>query len=71
MIGTIPKVERDQMYSIREAADALQLHRNTLRRYTDDIRIFSCSINKVSGRKVYTGAQILNGWKKFYGKATL
>jgi len=70
MISTTPQVEKNRMYTICEAADVLQLHRNTLRRYTDESHIFSCDINQV-GRRVYTGLQIINGWRKFYGKAIL
>ena len=48
-------------YPIGKAAELLGIHRNTLRRYTDEMRI-RC-IRRPSGKTYYTGKELRRLWR--------
>lgn len=49
-------------YSIKQASALLDIHRNTLRRYTDSGEI-RCGFRK-NGRKFYLGREIIRFWRE-------
>lgn len=57
-----PKVAPTGRYSIPETCEALGIHRNTLRRYTEEGRI-KCGFRRTTGKKFYPGTEILKFWK--------
>lgn len=57
-----PKVDPEGRYSIGAAAALIGVSRNTLRRWVDN-RTARCSVSKYSGRKVFTGRQVLEAWR--------
>lgn len=65
MINTRPKVEPDQRYNQREAAEALQVDRHTIRRY-EESGCIRFSIRKAGRSKFTTGQQILKCWEATY-----
>lgn len=63
MISAIePKVHPNGLYSQKEAAKLLGLHRNTILRWENEGKIRP-SINKTSMRKHYTGREIVRCWR--------
>ncbi len=50
------------MYTIAETCELLDIHRDTLRKYTfaGSIR---CGFRRCNGRKFYLGSEILRFWK--------
>lgn len=62
MTSTEPKVEPTGRYSITETCVALGIHRNTLRRYTDNHAI-PCHLRKTTGAKFYFGKDIQKFWR--------
>lgn len=63
MITTIePKVEAAGRYSVAQASEALGIHRNTLRNYTEQ-GLIKCGFRKQTARKFYLGSEILKFWR--------
>lgn len=57
-----PKVALTGRYSIRQTCEHLGIHRNTLRKYTEEGHI-KCSFRRESFQKVYVGQEIIRFWK--------
>lgn len=57
-----PQVAIAGRYSVKETCEHLGIHRNTLRKYTDEGDI-KCIFRRPSGRKAYLGQEILRFWK--------
>lgn len=57
-----PIVSDAARYSQREAADLLGIHRNTLRRYTEQ-NLIRVGFRKTNGRPYYTGRAIRQLWR--------
>jgi len=57
-----PQVADTSRYSQREAASILGIHRNTLRRYTEQ-RLIRVGFHKTNGRPYYTGRSIRQLWR--------
>lgn len=62
MISIEPNITATGRYTIGEAADALGVHRNTLRRYALAGAI-KFGIRRTNNRMFFTGAEILRFWK--------
>lgn len=63
MITSIePNVNESGRYSVTQASQALGIHRNTLRGYTD-AGLIKCGFRRESGRKFYEGREIIRFWK--------
>ena len=56
-----PQVNLTGRYTVTQTCKHLGIHRNTLRRYTDE-GFIKCSFRKESARKVYLGKEILRFW---------
>lgn len=62
MTGVEPVLQPMRRYSINEAAEALGIHRNTLRRYAREGGLRS--VPKKHGKGcVYLGKDIMNFWR--------
>lgn len=57
-----PQVSLTGRYSVKQTCEALGIHRNTLRRYTDEGYI-KCGFRRETARKFYPGQEILRFWK--------
>ena len=53
-----PKVAPTGRYTVKQTCECLGIHRNTLRRYTDEGRSF----RRENARKIYLGKEILRFW---------
>ncbi len=53
-----PQVAPTGRYSVGETCKHLGIHRNTLRKYTDEGHI-KCGFREETARKIYTGQEIL------------
>lgn len=63
MITTeVPNVKEAGRYSVTQASQALGIHRNTLRNYTEQ-GLIKCGFRKASYRKFYEGREIIKFWK--------
>ena len=62
MTTTEPQVADTARFSQREAADILGIHRNTLRRYTEQ-HLIRCGYRRTSGRPYYTGRALRQLWR--------
>lgn len=60
-----PNVSATGRYSVNEASAALGIHRNSLRRYTEQ-GFIKCGYRRQTARKFYLGSEILR-----FGKAQL
>lgn len=56
-----PKVAPTGRYTVKQTCECLGIHRNTLRRYTDEGHI-KCSFRRETARKIYLGKEILRFW---------
>ncbi len=56
-----PKVTPTGRYSVKETCELLGIHRNTLRRYTEEGHI-KCSFRRETARKIYLGREISRFW---------
>ena len=65
MINTRPLVETDRRYNQREAAEALQVDRHTIRRY-EEAGCIKFAIRKAGRAKFTTGSQIIRCWEACY-----
>lgn len=64
MVNEQPDVSPTARYTIAEAAAILGMHRNTLRRHTNNgVFGIECHIRKCNGRKYYTGLDIIKFWR--------
>lgn len=59
--ATEPKVAPTGRYTVKQTCECLGIHRNTLRRYTDEGHI-KCSFRRETARKIYLGKEILRFW---------
>lgn len=57
-----PIVNINGRYSVSETCQVLNIHRNTLRNYTEQGMI-KCGFRRTSCRKFYEGKEILKLWK--------
>lgn len=57
-----PNVSDTGRYSVTETCNVLGIHRNTLRRYTDQ-GLIKCGFRKQTARKFYAGREILKFWR--------
>lgn len=57
-----PQVADTARYSQRDAASILGIHRNTLRRYTEQ-NLIRVGYRKTNGRPYYTGRAIRQLWR--------
>jgi len=57
-----PKVSDAGRYSVMETCAALEIHRNTLCKWTREGKI-KCGIRRVTNRLFYTGAEIKKVWR--------
>lgn len=62
MTAIEPTINETGRYSIGEASALLGMHRNTLRKYTDQGYI-KCGYRKATARKFYMGSELLRLWK--------
>lgn len=61
MIRTRPLVDPNRNYNIKEVCDLLNIHRDTLRKYTNTEAIVCI---RITSREVYyTGEEILHFWE--------
>lgn len=65
MVNDRPEVTTAGRYSAAQTARLLGIHRNTLRKYTDQGCILP-RIHKATGRKYYLGSEILRFWDQHY-----
>ena len=57
-----PKVDEAGRYSVMETCAALGIHRNSLRKYTEQ-GLIRCGFRKLTARKFYSGREILKIWR--------
>lgn len=64
MIGVAPEIIPTRRYTISEVCSMLGIHRNSLRRYTNDGDI-KCIFRKAGSRMkpLYEGKEILKFWR--------
>lgn len=61
MVNEKPDVKKNARYNVKETAKLLGIHRNTLQNHTDKGHI-TAHIHKATGRKFYTGEEIVRFW---------
>lgn len=57
-----PEVAATGRYSVTETCAQLGICKNTLRRYTE-LGLIRCGFRRGSGRKFYTGSEIIRFWR--------
>ena len=57
-----PIVSSGTRYTINETCSILNIHRSTLRSYTD-LGAIKCGYRRENGRKFYLGSEIIRFWK--------
>lgn len=57
-----PKVSETGRYSVMETCAVLGIHRNSLRKYTEQ-GLIKCGFRRQYARKFYTGREITRFWK--------
>lgn len=62
MTAIEPNINATGRYSIGEASALLGMHRNTLRKYTEQ-GLIKCGYRKATARKFYMGSELLRLWK--------
>lgn len=60
-----PKVSDAGRFTVAETAELLGIHRNTLRRYTND-KLIKFGLRRTNGRKFYAGSEIKRFWRSSY-----
>lgn len=65
MITTRPEVDPAGLYTQKQAADALQVERHTIKRYEDN-NIIRFRVRKAGNQKVTTGTEIIKCWQSMY-----
>ena len=61
MIETEPRVKPTAKLSSKQTAAVLEIHPNTLRKYSD-LGLIKFFISQANGRKYFTGTEILKFW---------
>jgi len=62
MTPTEPNISDGARYGLKEAAELLQVHRNTLYNHTKR-RLIRCGYRRTNGRPFYTGRELKRYWK--------
>lgn len=62
MTNLEPKVADAGRYTVMETCKALEIHRNTLRRWVQAGKL-KCKLRKIDGRKVFEGKDIKRVWR--------
>lgn len=62
MTATMPIINETDQFSVSQAAAILGIHRNTLRRHTEE-GLIKCGFRRNTGRRFYTGKELLKYWK--------
>lgn len=62
MTTTKPNVDENGKYSIGETAKALEVSRQTVKRYADN-GMLKCGIWRHNGRKFFYGSEIIRFWR--------
>lgn len=63
MISSIePNVNVAGRYSVTETSAVLGIHRNSLRKYTEQ-GLIKCGFRRQTARKFYLGSEILKFWR--------
>lgn len=57
-----PKVNENGRYSVMQTSEVLEIHRNTLRNYTEQ-GLIKCGFRRGNGRKFYEGREIVRFWR--------
>lgn len=57
MVANIPEIDNNHRYTVAETCKIMGIHRNTLKRYTDGLKI-NCVVRDVDGKKLYLGSEI-------------
>ena len=57
-----PRVNMTGRYSVSEASEVLGIHRNSLRKYTEQ-GLIKCGFRRATARKFYLGSEILKFWR--------
>ena len=57
-----PNIVPAGRYSISETCKALNIHRNSLRKYTES-GLIKCGFRKGTAQKFYSGSDILKFWR--------
>ena len=65
MITTRTEVDPAGLYTQKQAADALQVERHTIKRYEDN-NIIRFRIRRAGNKKVTTGTEIIKCWQNMY-----
>lgn len=65
MITRKPDVDPAGLYSIKDAAKALEMSQFTIRKY-GKLGIIRVRVRKSNGRLVITGADIIKCWREVY-----
>lgn len=63
MVTEQPQVHPNSRYTVTETCKLLGIHRNSLRKYTDEGRIKS-GVRKSTAKKFYLGSEIINFWNR-------
>lgn len=56
-----PQVQANARYGVTDTCKLLGIHRNTLRKYTDEGKI-KCGFRRETARKFYLGSEIRRFW---------
>lgn len=65
MITSKPDITPDGYYQMNAAAQALQISRTSLHRYTEK-GIIKASVRRVNGRRIWKGSELLKLWYYIY-----
>ena len=65
MVTEEPKVSDAGRYSATETAKVLGIHRDTLRKHTEN-RLIKFGLRRTNGRKFYLGSEIKRYWRSTY-----
>lgn len=65
MTTELPNVTPNGRYSVTQAADALEVHRNTILRWIGEGKI-KFGIRRTNGRKFIEGRTLTSFWKSQY-----
>lgn len=60
--ATEPVVAQEGRYSVTQTCTALGIHRNTLRKYTEQ-GLIKCGFRRETARKFYKGSEIVRFWR--------
>lgn len=65
MVSNYPNLPENARFSIRETSELLGIHRDTLRKYSDE-GIIKYGVRRTNMRKFYLGSEINRCWKAMY-----